>query len=87
MRALCEDTENAAVETETEAGYSRTESTVVGSYLEFSMDRPGTFRVITEEKDNHGKIIAICAAGGAIAVLLLIGLLIKKRKRRAARQD
>ncbi len=87
VRVLCEDTENAAVETETEAGYSRTESTVLGSYLEFSMDRPGTFRVITEEKDNHGKIIAICAAGGAIAVLLLIGLLIKKRKRQAARHD
>nr|WP_296481286.1 hypothetical protein [uncultured Acetatifactor sp.] len=87
VRVLCEDTENAAVETETESGYSRTESTVLGSYLEFSMDRPGTFRVIMEEKDNHGKIIVVCAAGGAVVVLLLIGLLIKKRKRQPARQD
>ena len=86
VRALSAE-EGAVAEVWKDGTFKRTASKTVGSYLEFSMDRPGTFRVIMEEKDNHGKIIAVCAAGGAVVLLLLIGLLIKKRKRQPARQD
>ncbi|WP_276949961.1 hypothetical protein [Acetatifactor muris] len=79
VRALCEDTEHALVEVWTDTGYSQIPNTVLGSYLEFSMEEPGTFRVTIVEKDNRGKIIAVCAAG-AVAMLFFTGILIGKKK-------
>ena len=63
----------------TDSGYSQIPNTVLGSYLEFSMEEPGTFRVTIVEKDNRGKIIAVCAAG-AVAMLFFTGILIGKKK-------
>ena len=63
-------------------GYQAAESSTVGSYVEFSMEGEGTFRLAPVEEDN-GKLVVIACAGGCAAVAALLILLIgKARKRR-----
>lgn len=86
LRVLCEDVDNAVVQVETDGNWQEVESTVIGSYRQFTMDVPGSLRVIQAE-GSHMKMIILCAAGGA-AVLLLIILLGKKAvKRRKKRKE
>ena len=82
VRAFCEDAEHTTVELWTGNGYQAAESSTVGSYVEFSMEGEGTFRLAPVEEDN-GKLVVIACAGGCAAVAALLILLIgKARKRR-----
>jgi flagellar biosynthesis/type III secretory pathway M-ring protein FliF/YscJ len=55
----------------------------MGSYLEFAMEQPGTFRLTTAEGED-GIIIIVVGAGicAAILAIILIRKIRKSRKRR-----
>ena len=84
VHALCGgDPEQYTVEVLTDAGYRKTESSVLGRYVVFEMERPGHFRLVEQEKTGYGKWIALAAAGaaGVAALVLVIRFLIKKKKK------
>lgn len=82
VRVLCKDTENAVVGVKNENGFAKTETAVKGSYLLFSMEGPGTFRVTYAEKNS---MIIWYAAGGVVLSALAVMFLLF-RKRTAARK-
>ena len=86
LRVYCGDVDNTIVEVEQDGEYVETESTVIGSYRQFTMEVPGSFRTV-EAEESHTLLIVLCIVGGAV-VLLLIVLLGKKaakhRKKRKA---
>ena len=91
VRARCEDAENTAVEILNGGGYRQAESTVLGSYVEFAMELPGTFRLVEKEDDGKGKmLIAAGVLAGAVLLLILAKVLtkaVKKRKTKPAQSD
>ena len=80
LRVYCDDVDNAVVEVEQDGAYVEVESTVIGSYRQFTMEVPGSFRVV-EAEGSHTLMIVLCIIGGA-AVILLIVLLGKKAAKR-----
>lgn len=84
VRALCDDPENMIVELYQNGGYIQISSETMGSYLGFSMECPGTFRMITRAEDNRRKMIT--AAGiiglGLIAAIIVRAVCKAFRKRR-----
>lgn len=87
VRVLCEDAENASAEVETADGYRRVSCQAMGSYLEFSMEKPGNFRIMEEEKGVPKTAIALCAAAAAAVILGLLLLKRFKRRKKAAPDD
>ena len=90
LRVYCEDTGNAVVRVEQDGEYQEVESTVIGSYRQFTMEVPGSFR-IEEAEGSHTRMIVIGIIGVAVGILLIV-LLVKKvakrrKKRRQARRD
>ena len=82
VRVLCDDPEQATAELDSGEGYRPVSGRAVGSYLEFTMEGEGKFRVTAAEKDDNKTVIAICAAGGAALAAILVLLIKKSRKRR-----
>ena len=80
------DPEDAVVEIRTEAGFRTVPTTVTGHYLEFSMDRPGTFRVTVLEREEYNGAMVLGAGAGA-CILLVILLMGKIRKRRKTKKE
>lgn len=88
VRVLCDDVENAVAEIWTDSGWQQVPNQVLGSYVEFSMEAPGTFRVTYQETENKGAVIAACAGGLAVVLAgFLIGKMLKSRKRRKAENE
>ena len=90
LRVYCEDADNTVVWVEQDGEYREVESTVIGSYRQFTMEVPGSFR-IAEAEGSHTRMIVMCIIGG-VAVILVMVLLAKKlvrrrKKRRQARRD
>lgn len=86
VRALCEDTENTSVELYEGGTCRAAESAVIGSYLEFQMDSPGTFR-LTVTQDDSIQRIAIIAAAAVLAILVIVvavKVIGKRRKRKGS---
>lgn len=86
VRMLCEDAEHTTVELQEDGGWVQAETAVMGSYLEFSMDKPGIYRVtITQEGGRMEVVIIAAAAVGILAVLLLVIVrLVRQRGKRRA---
>jgi len=80
VRALCGEDDSAdsmKVEVMNGSGqYTEAASEVMGSYLEFAMEQPGTFRM--KEEPGNGNVVIIAAVCGGAVVLLLLVLVIKK---------
>lgn len=90
LRVYCEDADNTVVQVEQDGEHREVESTVIGSYRQFTMEVPGSFR-LAEAEGSHTRMIVICIIGG-VAVILLIVLLVKKgakrrKNRKAAKRD
>ena len=84
VHALCDgDPNQYTVEVLTDAGYQKTQSSVLGSYVVFEMAQPGHFRLAAQEQTGYGKWIALAAAGaaGAAAFVLVVRFVIKKKKK------
>lgn len=90
LRVFCKDVDNSIVQVEQDGEYVEAESTVIGSYRQFIMTVPGSFRVV-EAEGSHTRIMVMCIAGGAAALLLLVWIGKKaakrRKKRRAAKRD
>lgn len=87
VRVLCEkDPEKAIVEIKNSNGnYQTAETKVMGSYLVFTMQGPGTFRLQHGETQDYGGILILVGAG---VTVLLVWILIRKgiaKKRRTNR--
>ena len=86
LRVFCEDTDNAVVQVEKDGEYVEVDSTVIGSYRQFTMEVPGRFRVV-EAESSHTLAIVFSIAGGAAVILLIILLGKKAAKRRKKRKQ
>lgn len=89
VRALCEDTENTKVEILTENNqYEPADTQVMGSYLVFTMEKAGTFRMVVEKNTTKKIVVSVIAAAVVILLVILIGKkLRKKRKARKVRRQ
>ena len=58
---------------------------MIGSYRQFTMEVPGSFRVV-EAEGSHTLTTVLCIAGGAVVILLIILLGKKAAKRRKMRK-
>lgn len=76
VRVLCEDADKMKIEVEQEGTYTEVQTKIMGSYLVFSMERPGTFRMT--KVTDYSTIIG-CIAAAAIVVIVVLILLIRKR--------
>ncbi|MCM1044842.1 MAG: hypothetical protein NC417_04975 [Candidatus Gastranaerophilales bacterium] len=79
VRILCDDAEHVKVEVQTDGGYEQVDTKVMGSYLVFHMERPGTFRMTNAA--DHGTIITGVIVGCMVFLVLLIVLLRKRKKK------
>ena len=84
VRVLCEDMEDAVVEVLSEGKYQQVPSESKGSYLIFSMEELGTFR-ITQADKGRGAWKMLLAGGGVLLILLIV--VIKKTCQRLSYCD
>ena len=82
LRVYCEDADNTVVWVDQDGEYQEVESTVIGSYRQFTMEVPGSFR-IAEAEGSHTRMIVI----GIIGVVLIVLLVKKVAKRRKKRRQ
>ena len=85
LRVFCEDADNTVVQVEQDGEYREVESTVIGSYRQFAMEVPGTFRTV-EAEGGHTLLIVLGIVGGAAVILLIVLLGKKAAKRRKNRK-
>ncbi|MDE7252422.1 MAG: hypothetical protein K2O32_05695 [Acetatifactor sp.] len=83
VRVLCEEAKRAAVEVEHNGGYEPVDVQVMGSYVIFSMEEPGAFRVTIQS--NHVIIYVITAVVVVLVLGLAILLITRSRKKRAGK--
>ncbi len=86
LRVFCEDADNAVVQIEQEGEFREVESTVIGTYRQFTMNVPGSFRVV-EAEDSYTLAIVLGSVGGAVVILLMVLLAKKAAKRRKNRKQ
>ena len=86
LRVYCEDADNTVVWVEQDGEYREVESTVIGSYRQFTMEVPGSFR-IAEAESSHTRMIVMCIIGVAVGILLIVLLVKKVAKRRKKRRQ
>lgn len=86
LRVYCEDADNTVVWVEQDGEYREVESTVIGSYRQFTMEVPGSFR-IAEAEGSHTRMIVMCIIGVAVGILLIVLLVKKVAKRRKKRRQ
>ena len=86
LRVFCEDADNAVVQIEQEGEFREVESTVIGTYRQFTMNVPGSFRVV-EAEDSYTLAIVLGSVGGAVVILLIVLLAKKAAKRRKNRKQ
>lgn len=85
VRAVCGNPESVVVELYENGSYRQIPGEVMGSYVEFAMEAPGTFR-LTEKEDGSSLIWIGCAAAAAVilaAVLIIKGIGKRRRRKKA----
>ena len=77
LRVYCEDADNTVVWVDQDGEYQEVESTVIGSYRQFTMEVPGSFR-IAEAEGSHTRMIVIGIIGvAAVSYTHLRGIFTK----------
>ncbi len=79
VRVWCDDTDKTKIEVLKDGTFSKTDAEAIGSYLAFSMEEQGTFRVVVQEK--HSAVIWY-AAGAGVVLLVVLVLFIKAAHKR-----
>lgn len=83
VRIFCENPKRTAVLVQDGTGaYVQTETEVMGSYLMFTMEQPGTFRLTKEQ--NYSTLIRVVVGICVVLVILLIVVFVTKEKKRRA---
>jgi len=57
---------------EKNGNFEKTDSRVIGSYIEFTADAEGTFKIGENSKDSTLLIIGIAAAAAAVVVVTVL---------------
>ncbi len=86
VRLLCEDVGNTNVEVEQDGVFVPVDTRVMGSYVVFSMEQPGTFRVTAAKNHDMMKLMG-AAVVLAVAAALAAVLVTRARKKRRAGRD
>lgn len=83
VRALCPDNaEGMTVEVLSDGSFRPVESSVKGSYMLFSMAGPGSFRLVSAQKQDYTVWILPGAALAGVALIFVVGRRIRRRKER-----
>ena len=82
VRILCEDTEHTMVELCDGSGWTEAECRSIGSYLEFSMEKPGIFRVTILQDSSKMEIVAVGVSGCVLLLVILLAVKLVKRANR-----
>ena len=77
LRVYCEDSDNCHILVEKNGNFEKTDSRVIGSYIEFTADAEGTFKIGENSKNSTLLITGIAVA--AVAVIVGIVLLCRHR--------
>lgn len=85
VRALSAE-EGAVAEVWKDGTFKRTASKTVGSYLEFSMEVPGTFRITVPEGSGRGWAAPACMAAGVVGAAALAAVLVRRRRKRKGKK-
>ena len=72
LRVYCEDSDNRHILVEKNGNFEKTDSRVIGSYIEFTADAEGTFKIGENSKDSTLLIIGIAAAAAAVVVVTVL---------------
>ena len=72
LRLYCEDSDNRHILVEKNGNFEKTDSRVIGSYIEFTADAEGTFKIGENSKDSTLLIIGIAAAAAAVVVVTVL---------------
>lgn len=80
VRLLCEDVEDIHIEVEKEGVYTDVPVSVMGSYLVFSMEQSGTFRVVRDAETKAAFIWTVAGCGAAVLLLSLLLFLFLRRR-------
>ncbi len=85
VRVLWENApEDTMVEVWEDGNYRQVPVEVMGSYLAFAMERPGTFRLITAEEEDSKILLMAGAAGAVVIILLLLSKAIGRHRQKKA---
>ncbi|MCM1327593.1 MAG: MMPL family transporter [Bacteroidales bacterium] len=85
VRIFCENPKKMTVFTQDGTGaYVKTETEVMGSYLRFTMEQPGTFRLTKEQ--NYSTLIGVVVGICVVLIVVAAVICIKKGKKRKAAQ-
>ena len=87
VRILCEDAANTQVEVAKDGVFVSADTEVMGSYVLFTMEEPGVFRVTNRENHAMLTVILVVAVVILAAVLLLLVRAGKKRRAKAAAES
>jgi len=87
VRVSCDDTENAIPEVWKENAYVPVSAEVMGSYLEFTLEQSGIFRITIPEKEDRTGIIMIAAGVGLLLVLVLVLKAIVQHRKKKQEQN
>jgi hypothetical protein len=82
VRVLCDEPDNMECMVQDADGkYTKVETSVMGSYLSFNMESPGTFKLVkTVDNSIYIKIAIIAAGIVIIALIIIVSKGIKKRR-------
>lgn len=84
VRAVCGDPENTIVELYEDGSYRRVPTEVMGSYVKFTMENYGIFRLAEAENHNYGVLFAAAGAAALALAAVLLGKAAGKRRKKAA---
>lgn len=74
--------EDDVVEVWEDGAFRQKASEGVGSYLEFSMEAPGVFRMTVPESGGKRRMVQACIAGAALGIAVCAAVLAGRRRRR-----
>lgn len=86
VRALCAG-EDAVAEVWQDGAFRQAAAEKVGSYLEFSMEVPGTFRMSVPESFGRSRAVPACIAAGVVCFGVLAAVLIGRSRRKKQNGD
>ncbi len=84
VRILCEDADGTRVEVKQDGAFVAADTEVMGSYVLFTMEAPGVYRVTKPE--NHAMLTVILTAAVVLVAAAVLFLLVRAGKKRRARK-
>ena len=87
VRVFSQDPENTLVEIFEDGIYKSAETSVIGSYLEFSMEGNGIFRLTAVSDDSKLEVFMIIGGAGAAIIIVLIAVKLCRKHSKKKSQE